>query len=206
MIQVFNMNRFYRSFSIITILLLTIITFLGCSGNYGIIQKSREAGKSFENFQVYPDHNYYFSGPANIPYAIIGIHKDYNLKTRLWKKVDLTSEQLKMWLDLGMQGTLGFSPGGSYIFGPHGQKIGIWYSIFNGTIVKMENDHIVVVHPPSSYPGQNVRPSIERGSTESKEPFWGAINENSEMIFAKAAINNRYKEIRFPHRNSMIKR
>jgi hypothetical protein len=173
MIQVRNMDRFYRSFSIITILLLAIITLLGCSGNYGHIQRSREAGRAFENLQVHADHTYYYSGPAAIPYAIIGIHKDYTLKTRLWKRIDLTSDQLRMWLDLGMQGTLGFSPHGSYIFGPDGQKIGVWYSIFSGTVVKMENDNIVVIHPPSSYPGQNVRPSIERGSIESKEPFRG---------------------------------
>jgi hypothetical protein len=203
MINEYSKNRFIRPFPIIIILMLIVITFWGCSGNYGHIQRSREAGRSFENFQIYPDHNYYISGPANIPYAIIGIHRDYTLKTSLWKRVDLTSEQLRMWLDLGMQGTLGFPPGGSYIFGPDGQKIGLWYSIFRGTVVKMENGNIVVVHPPSSYPGQNVRPSIERGAIGSKEPFLGAINENSKIIFAYAAIGN---EVQSLHGNSMIRR
>ncbi len=173
MTKVINQIKYIRHFSFFTIMLLSIIILWGCSGNYGLIQRSREAGRSFENFQVFDDHVYYFSGPANIPYAIIGIHKDYELKTKLWKKVDLTSEQLRMWLDLGMQGTLGYHPYGSYIYGPDRQKIGIWYSIFNGTIVKMENDNIVVVHPPSSFPGQNVRPAIERGSIKVKEPGFG---------------------------------
>jgi hypothetical protein len=167
--KIFNLIKFIRFYPITTIVLLTIIILSGCAGNYGHIQRSREAGRSIENYQVYSDHTYYFSGPAAVPYAIIGIHKDYTLKSRLWKSVDLTSDQLRRWLDLGMQGTFGFPPSGSYIIGPDGQKIGIWYSIFNGTVVKMENDNVVVVHPPSSYPGQNVRPSIERGSIEFKE-------------------------------------
>ena len=171
---------------LITILLSSVIIFWGCSGNYGNIQRSREAGRSFENFQVYDDHNYYFSGPANSPYAIIGIQKDYVLKTRLWKRVDLTPEKLKSWLNLGMQGTLGFPPAGGYILGPDREKIGIWYSIFNGTVVKMENDNIVVVHPPASYPGQNVRPAIERGAIESKDHIWGVIKEDHEIKIAYA--------------------
>jgi hypothetical protein len=173
MTKVINQIKYIRHFSFLIIMLLSIMILWGCSGNYGLIQRSREAGRSFENFQVFDDHVYYFSGPANIPYAIIGIHKDYELKTKLWKKVDLTSEQLRMWLDLGMQGTLGYPPYGSYIYGPNRENIGIWYSIFNGTVVKMENDNIVVVHPPSSFPGQNVRPAIERGSIEAKEPGFG---------------------------------
>ncbi len=162
-----------KPFILFTVMLMTIMILWGCSGNYGLIQRSREAGRSFETYQVYDDHNYYFSGPANIPYAIIGIHKDYELKTRLWKRVDLTSDQLRVWLDLGMQSSLGFPPHGSYIFGPDGQKIGIWYSIFSGTVVRMENDNVVVVHPPSSYPGQNVRPAIEKGEIEFKDSLLG---------------------------------
>jgi hypothetical protein len=186
MIKIYNQNNFIRHLLMITILLLMVVMLLGCAGNYGHIQRSREAGRSFENFQVQPDHIYYYSGPDAIPYAIIGIHKDYTLKTRLWKRVDLTSGLLEVWLDLGMQGTLGFPPYGSYIFSPDGQKIGIWYSIFRGTVVKMENDNIVIVHPPSSFPGQNVRPSIERGAIDSIEPLFGAINENSEKTSAYA--------------------
>jgi len=188
MTKVNNLEKYIRPLSFFTIIVLTIVMLWGCTGNYGNIQRSREAGRSFENFQVYADHHYYFSGPANIPYAIIGIHENYTLKTGLWKRVDLTSDQLRMWLDLGMQGTLGFPPSGSYIFGPDGQKIGIWYSIFKGTVVKMENDNVVVVHPPSSFPGQNVRPSIERGSIESVEPSWGVINEDSEKNIVYSAL------------------
>jgi hypothetical protein len=181
-------NKLCRLFLIIIIVLLTIAMLWGCSGKYGHIQKSREAGRSFENLQIRDDHIYYYSGPAAIPYAVIGIHKDYTLKTSLWKKIDLTSDHLRIWLTLGMQGSFGSPPSGSYIFGPDGQEIGIWYSIFKHTIVKMENDNVVLVYPPSSYPGQSVRPSIERGSIGSKEPFLGALNEDSRMTFKKAAI------------------
>jgi hypothetical protein len=186
--KIYNLNKIIRPLLIIIILFLTIIMLLGCSGNYGHIQKSREAGRSLENLQIRDDHIYYYSGPAARPYAVIGIHQDYTLKTRLWKRIDLTSDHLRIWLRLGMQGTFGYPPSGNYIFGPDGQKIGTWYSIFNHTVVKMENDNVVVVHPPSSYPGQRVRPSIERGSIDSNEPFLGKIDEDSGMTFTYAAI------------------
>ncbi|MFO8086066.1 MAG: hypothetical protein R6U27_17285 [Desulfobacterales bacterium] len=156
---------------------ITIMAFLmaisGCAGNYGTIQMSREAGRIFEGHKVLDDHIYYYSGPEAIPYAIIAIHQDYTLKTTLWKRINLSSDQLKTWLNLGMHGLIGMSAHGSFILGPDGQKIGIWYSIFYGTVVKLENDNIVVVHPPISAPGKNVRPSLDRGSNEIRQKSIG---------------------------------
>lgn len=142
---------------------------IGCGGSYGNIQRSREAGRIFENIEILPDHNYYYSGPDAIPYALIGIDKKYDLNSRYWKRIELTEEQLRRWMMFGMQGSLGFPPNGSYIYGPDGEKIGVWYSIFDGTVVKMLSDNQVKVYPPSYYPGQNARPAIERGSVDQQE-------------------------------------
>ncbi len=157
---------------IITAAFLVILS--GCASGYGTIQMSRQAGKIFEAHEILEDHIYYYSGPEAIPYAIIAIHEDYTLKTTLWKKVDLSSGQLKTWLGLGLHGLIGMSPHGSLILGPDGQKIGLWYSIFNGTVVKLENDNVVVVHPPISAPGKNIRPSLERGSADTLKNPAGA--------------------------------
>ncbi len=145
-------------------LLVLSVALMGCGGSYGNIERSREVGRMFESVEILPDHKYYYSGPDAIPYALIGIHENYTLQSKYWKSIDLTKEQLGMWMMFGMQGSLGFPPNGSYIYGPNGEKIGVWYSIFNGTVVKMLSDNQVQVYPPSYYPGQNARPAIERGA------------------------------------------
>ncbi|GEM_PF-646230 len=165
--------KIYNTLILGVILLTFFMTLPGCSGNYGIIQKSREAGRIFEKHQVLEDHNYYFSGPAASPYAVIAIHQDYTLKSRLWKKTDLTTGQLERWLALGMQKTTGWPASGSFILGPDGQKIGMWFSIFRGTVVKLEDDNTVVVHPPISAPWKGPTPSLERGSIDSGKPPLG---------------------------------
>lgn len=167
--QEYSSRTIYRFLATGVILSAFLMILTACAGNYGQIQRSREAGKIFESHEVLNDHIYYYSGPDAIPYAVIAIHQDYNLKSKLWKRINLSSDQLRSWLDLGMQGSLGFPPNGSYIYGPEGQRIGIWYSIFNGTVVRLENDNSVIVHPPMSAPGKNFRPALERGSVDFME-------------------------------------
>ena len=151
------------------VLVFMLLFFAGCAGNYGYVQRSREVGRMFENLNIPSDYNYYFTGPEAVPYAIIGIHPDYNLKTRLWKSVNLTTEMLQMWLASGMQGAIGMPPGGSYILGPDGEKIGIWYSIFRYSPVKLVDNREVVVHPPTYFPGMDFRPMMERNAAYSPE-------------------------------------
>ncbi len=168
-------------------LLVSSAIVAGCGGgSYGYIQRSREVGRMFENIVILPDHNYYYSGPDAIPYAVVGIHENYHLQSRYWKRIDLTKEQLSMWITLGMQGSLGFPPNGSYIYGPQGEKIGVWYSIFDGTVVRLLSDNQVMVYPPSSYPGQNAKPAIERGAVDQEPPVLENQREKNGKLSSSA--------------------
>ncbi|MFH1582128.1 MAG: hypothetical protein ABIC39_08725, partial [Pseudomonadota bacterium] len=84
------------------------------------------------------------------PNAIIGIKNDYVLATKLWKGVDLDGKQLKNWIDR-MHQTHDFpiSPYGSLILDHEGKQVGIWYSAWDSTIVKIEKDNHIVVHTPT---------------------------------------------------------
>ena len=164
----------------------------GCMGSYGNIQRSREVGRMFENLEILPDHIYYYSGSDAIPNALIGIHEKYSLKTRYWKRVNLDKGQLGIWLRLGMgsDGLIGTYPRGSYIYGPAGEKIGVWYSIFDGRVVRMLEDNQVEVYPPMSYPGQNERPSVERGAVDPlANPMEIGTAENTEPVSAALRSN-----------------
>ena len=146
--------------------ILMIGLLAGCAANqqarenYGTLKLSSEVDQSFQKYQVLPQYKYYFSGSETKPQAIIGINRNYALDTRLWQEVpDLSSEQLKKWVDQ----MLGFRPAmrtfGAYILGPGGEQVGIWYSPYNDTTVAMQGDNRVEVVPPS-YARQ---PSIPKG-------------------------------------------
>jgi hypothetical protein len=128
--------------------------FLSCVGaNYGGLRLSNDVNKIFESHQVLDDYNYYYSGSDNRPAAILGVHKDYTLRSNLWKSVEMTSEQLKLWVNMmtDHRGT-DIRIYGSRVISPDGKDIGIWYSPWNHTTVRMEDDGHVVINTPSSSP------------------------------------------------------
>ncbi|MDI6687942.1 MAG: hypothetical protein QME06_06955 [Desulfobacterales bacterium] len=132
------------------ILMLIVQTaFLGCTANYGSLRGSRDVTHVFETYKILVDYRYYYSGADTEPDAIIGIDRHYQLSSKLWKEVALTSTQLKNWIDR-MNQTYDFpvSPFGSSILDAAGKQIGIWYSVWDTTIVKMEKDNQIVVHTP----------------------------------------------------------
>ncbi len=55
----------------------------GCAGNYGRLVYDQEANRTFESYEILPDHKDYVTGPEGMPYAIMGIHRDYTLTTEL---------------------------------------------------------------------------------------------------------------------------
>jgi hypothetical protein len=133
------------------LLLVLTVVFSGCStANYGQLRLSKEVEKTFLNAVVLTDHKYYYSGGYYKPRAILAIHNSYTLRTRLWKEVDLDSERLKNWILLMTDLLPGYSfrTFGSRVLDPEGKQVGIWYSAWNRTPVKMLGDNEVAVYPP----------------------------------------------------------
>ncbi len=97
------------------------------------------------------DHKYYYSGGDARPNAIIAIHQDYTLVSELWKEVDVTSDQLKAWVDLMVARNLFYtSPEGFIIYDANGNRVGIWYSMWDWTSVKMESDNRIYITTPDT--------------------------------------------------------
>ena len=74
------------------------LVFSCTAANYGKLQSSNEITNMFDSDQVLSDYVYYYSGLDGVPNAIIGIHKDYSLRSKLWRRVDLTPAMLKKWV------------------------------------------------------------------------------------------------------------
>jgi hypothetical protein len=132
----------------------------GCGGSYGTLQRSAEVNRAFESATVLPDYDYFYSGSYHKPSAIIGIHKDYTLVSKLWKPVHLTEDMLQGWIDR-ITGYKGYALRnlGSEILNAEDQPIGIWYATEDFTTIRMLGDRQVSIYPPMGRAtfGENVK-------------------------------------------------
>jgi hypothetical protein len=136
--------------AVIPLLLLACATTPNPKGA-GVVT-SREATDIWHSYDIYPNYNYYYSGPDSQPNYIIGIDDTYRLVSKLWKPVDLTPDMLKNWLNF-TRPRVGYSqsPWGAFIVGPNGERIGLWYSVrdwrLTGSATLGDNNEVAVTTP-----------------------------------------------------------
>ena len=98
---------------------------------YGKIKPSRDVTTAYEYFSVHPELNYYISGSDTYPNAIIGIDKAWILESGLWRKKDLSSQDMKELVQNMRSKALeqNIMLHGFVIIDNQGRKIGDWFSI-----------------------------------------------------------------------------
>ena len=129
-----------------------MVAAMGCAANYGSLQQNTEVHQAFQEFEVLPDHLYYFQGLESQPLAVAGIHQQYHLNAKLWQQFDPTAPALENLIERLII-RYGYKPRGFVILDHDGNKIGIWYSSFYwATVQTGANNDIVVLSPeaPSS--------------------------------------------------------
>ena len=125
------------------------------------ITTSREATAIWNSYQILPNYHYYIWGPVSQPFYIVGIDDKYRLKTQQWKPVDLTPEMLKNWLNY-IEPRVGYDPFpyGSFITGPNGERIGLWYSVQDwqqvGSANLSEDNEVSLTTPPVTDPRERL--------------------------------------------------
>jgi hypothetical protein len=130
---------------------------LACSGNITYFKPSWDVSRMFENGNVLPDHKYYVGGPVSKPNAVVAILKEYTLESDSWKEISVDQASLA---DLIKR--VGFVPGakeksrrlpnGARIVSPDGTPVGIWYSVYDYSIVFIDGKRISLTYPPSTLP------------------------------------------------------
>ena len=163
--------RFKSSALLSPLVLVVMLTLLiGCAAtpapkSSGVVT-SREATDIWHSYEIYPNYNYYYSGPDSLPNYIISIDDKYTLTSKLWKPVELTPEMLKNWLNF-TRPRVGYSqsPYGAFITGPNDERIGLWYSVrdwrLKGSATLSDNDQVAVT-----------KPSLPTGPREPKKLFY----------------------------------
>jgi hypothetical protein len=135
-----------------TVLCLSLLLIWGCaSGSYGGLAFDREVTRMFTGNSVPADYNYYITGRSRLPYAIIGIDPQYKLVTRWWDPVTPNTTEFKSLVDFIWKPNswTRIEPGqGSWILGPAGEKIGVWYSMYPSTVISVKEGHQVDIYPP----------------------------------------------------------
>jgi hypothetical protein len=126
---------------------MSMVLLSGCTVKYGSLKGNDEITEIFEKNQIVADQRYYYSGFEAIPNAIVGIHKDYQLISSAWKKINLTPTTLNK-LIVRMQAAYTPLPRGAWILGPDGQQLGIWYSSERVTAIRLIQENQLKLAPP----------------------------------------------------------
>ena len=116
---------------------------------YGSLKGSPEVTRLFENHQILPDYQYYVYGFQRVPYAIVGIHRDYTLNSKIWERVTLTPTLLNQ-LMYRMDVVYHEPPKGAWIVTAEGARVGIWYSSVYAATVETRPDNKLMIVPPKS--------------------------------------------------------
>lgn len=127
---------------------------VGCAiGRYGRLYRDAEVTQMFRVNSVPDYYNYYINGRSNMPYAIIGIDPRYRIEGAIWEPVAPNTDEFAdkvafVWRpDIWEQ----WDPAeGAWIEAPDGEKIGIWFSMYPYTTVKMEDGNRVAIFSPSN--------------------------------------------------------
>jgi hypothetical protein len=130
------------------ILAVMMLFFAGCSASVtGRLQNSSEVTEVFENSQILPNHQYYIAGFQRVPYAIIAIDNNYQLRSSRWQPIDLDSSSLNS-LIYRMDTVYSLNPRGAWILDHEDNRMGVWFSSRYQTMVKREKDNQIVVLTP----------------------------------------------------------
>ena len=114
---------------------------------------SKEVTRTFESYQVLPDHRYYHIGWETRPYAIVALNEPYHIAGKLWLKFDANPETLKKRVDaLDIFYERGYEQAfGYYLSDEAGNYIGVWYSsisIFSATVNNADNTVAITMDRP----------------------------------------------------------
>ena len=140
-----------KIFTAIILFSMILIPLGGCSlSNYGKLKSTPEVTRSFETYQILPNHKYYFRGVKSRPTIIVGINENYELDLKLWVQIDTESEDFRRLIDIvSLQGGgTTTQPWGFRILDNAGNDVGVWYSAIRAAAVEInENRQIVNLSP-----------------------------------------------------------
>ena len=146
----YNCRRLFRIGAILGALFAADLL-NGCLDTYGRIKRSPEITQAFQSYKVEPDYKYYYYGPANYPYAIIGIDPAYHLSSNVWREIDPETESFEKMVYRVWGGDYHSTISGASILSPTGEKVGTWYSSIWFVAIRFEENNRIAVMPDTPF-------------------------------------------------------
>jgi hypothetical protein len=121
-------------------------------GKYGKLQYNPEVIPRFASTDPLPTNmDVYFSGPADRPYAMIGIIKGTPFDPNIWRPISEDAENIGKWRKMihDYNDMLANPYFGYDMLDPNGKVFGKWISFERRTVIKMTRDNKITVYTPS---------------------------------------------------------
>jgi cobalamin biosynthesis Mg chelatase CobN len=150
-----KMSRLSRFCTAIGILIVS--TMAGsCIENYGRLKHNTQVTQAFSNNQIEQNYRYFYYGRTDMPYAVVGIDRSYQMRSRVWREVDPDSEKFQkmiFWMWDDPRHYQQYFTKGADILDPKGQKVGVWYSSLRWAAIRFEKDKHIVIVPETPFLG-----------------------------------------------------
>lgn len=128
-------------------ILFTLVC-IGCATTpSGRLESSPDVTRAFQNSEILPNHQYYISGFQTLPYAIIAVDQQYQLRPSRWSPIDMNAAVMNV-LVYRMDQVYSLNPRGAWIVDAEGNRIGTWYSAQYQTMVRLQKGNQVVIVSP----------------------------------------------------------
>ena len=138
-----------KFFLYILVLLVLQVTLTGCIENHGRIISNPTLFEDYKTRQALPEYHYYYCGRSGLPYAVVGIDPKYIFSDRLWHKIETKEDVYKKIEGLMPTPWESFRVTSADIFDSSGNKVGIWFSYYYTTTVKIvPGTNIIEVYNP----------------------------------------------------------
>lgn len=131
------------------LLFLSLLAGCGATRPTGRWVTSSDVLKDFRSGTILPNHTYYYTGSPVEPDAIIAIDDSFQLRTKVWSRVDISQKLLDKWMfwartDLSM--LCPYKAG--VILTPDGRQAGVWFSKFSFNTIRTPEPGVIEVYQP----------------------------------------------------------
>jgi hypothetical protein len=124
----------------ILLLLAGMVLMSACAGAYGKLVTSPASLNHYRNETLPADFNYYYCGRSGLPYAVVGIDDTYPFNDRVWFRIETMDEVYKKIANLSDLHPYARSMRAADILDPGGKRIGVWFSYYHHTPVRVDPD------------------------------------------------------------------
>jgi hypothetical protein len=109
-----------------------------CMGSYGKLRTNSVTLDQYRQQSLPAELQYYYCGRSGLPYAVVGLDSTYRFNDRLWLKIDTLDQVYEKIRNLSA-----LHPGATHmraadIFDPGGNRIGVWFSFYHHTPVRID--------------------------------------------------------------------